>query len=85
MPQVKVYTTAYCAYCTRAKQLLSRKGVTYQEVDLSNDDALREQISGETGWRTVPQIFIGDEFIGGFDELKALDDAGRLDAMLANG
>lgn len=82
MPQVKVYTTAYCPYCVRAKQLLTRKGVAYEEVDLSHDDAQREQVSRDTGWRTVPQIFIGNRFVGGFDELKALDDAGELDALL---
>ncbi|MBI1818205.1 MAG: glutaredoxin 3 [Deltaproteobacteria bacterium] len=83
MANVRVYTTASCPFCVRAKQLLTRKGVAFDEIDVGDDDALREQITRETGWRTVPQIFVGDRFIGGFEELKALDADGQLDPLLA--
>ncbi len=82
MAIVKVYTTAYCPYCVRAKALLKHKDVPFEEVDIGDNDALREQVIRESGRRTVPQIFIDGEPIGGFDELKALDDDGQLDVML---
>jgi glutaredoxin 3 len=80
---VKLYTTVYCPYCIQAKELLKRKGVRFEEFDVAQDDELRERIIRESGRRTVPQIFIGDRAIGGFDELKALDDQGELDRLLA--
>lgn len=83
MKTVKVYSTNYCPYCTRAKQLLKSKNIPFQEIDLTNDSELREKISGETGHQTVPMIFIGDKFIGGFDNLNALSQKGELDALLA--
>jgi glutaredoxin 3 len=67
----------------RAKSLLQRKGVSFEEVDVSNDDALREQMIEVSGRRTVPQIFINGEPIGGFDELYALEQDGQLDRLLA--
>lgn len=83
MKQVKVYSTNYCPYCTRAKQLLKSKNIAFQEIDLTNDTELREKISNQTGHQTVPMIFIGDQFIGGFDNLNSLSQKGELDAMLA--
>ncbi len=83
MTTVKVYTTSYCPYCVRAKQLLSRKGVPFEEIDLGSDDALRERIVRESGRRTVPQIFIDGQPIGGFEELRELEDKGELDVLLA--
>lgn len=82
MAAVKVYTTAYCPYCVRAKALLRHKNVPFEEIDVSSDDALREQIVRESGRRTVPQIFIDGRPIGGYDELQALEDDGQLDVML---
>ena len=82
MAVVKVYTTAYCPYCVRAKALLKHKNVPFEEIDVGNDDALREQVVRESGRRTVPQIFVDGKAIGGFDELKALDDDGQLDHLL---
>ncbi len=82
MATVTVYTTPYCPFCRRAKILLSSKNIEFREVDVS-DYAQREELEARTKWPTVPQIFIGEEFIGGSDELQALDDEGRLDAMLA--
>ncbi len=81
---VKVYTTPICAYCVRAKQLLTKKGVAYQEIDLSRQPPeVRAELMARTRHRTVPQIFIGERFIGGFDELYALDRKGELDGLLA--
>ncbi len=83
MAQVTLYTTPICPYCVRAKQLLQRKGVAYEEIDLSRDNELRMDIMRKTGQRTVPQIFIGEQHIGGSDDLYALEREGRLDALLA--
>lgn len=83
MKPVKIYTTDYCGYCMRAKQLLSRKGVPYEEIDVSGDDAMRAklvELSG--GLRTVPQIWIGETHVGGYSDLAKLDAEGRLDTML---
>ena len=82
MSTVKVYTKKVCPYCTRAKALLGRKGVPYEEIDVENDDALRAWLVRATGQRTVPQIFVGDRSLGGFSDVDALDRQGRLDALL---
>jgi glutaredoxin 3 len=82
MAEVVIYTTQVCPYCVRAKQLLSRKGVAYREVDVSNDVAERTQLVQRTRQRTVPQIFIGEQHIGGCDELYALERVGKLDGLL---
>jgi glutaredoxin 3 len=83
MKPVVVYTTNYCAYCVAAKSLLTTKEIPFQEVDVTNDPTMRQELVQRTGRRTVPQIFIGDEPIGGFTELKALSDRGQLGAKLA--
>ena len=83
--EIKIYTTPICPYCVRAKQLLSQKGATYQEIDLSRESPeVRQQLMAQTRHRTVPQIFIGELHVGGYDDLSALDRAGKLDAMLAD-
>ena len=82
MKPVTVYTADYCFYCRAAKALLDRKGVTYVEVNVSDDDAERARLVERTGRRTVPQIFIGDAPVGGSDDLHALERAGELDALL---
>jgi GrxC family glutaredoxin len=76
--RVKLYTTASCPFCIRAKRLLEARGIPFEEIDVGNDDALREEIMQRTGRRTVPQIFIDERSIGGFEELAALDAAGKL-------
>jgi GrxC family glutaredoxin len=76
--RVKLYTTASCPFCIRAKHLLEARGIPFEEIDVGNDDALREEIMQRTGRRTVPQIFIDERSIGGFEELAALDVAGKL-------
>lgn len=83
MADVVIYTTPICPYCVRAKHLLKQKGVAYREVDVSRDANERLALMERTRQRTVPQIFINDEHIGGCDELYALERAGQLDAKLA--
>jgi glutaredoxin 3 len=81
---VKIFTTRVCPYCVRAKALLAKKGIAYEEVDVGGSDELRQWLVGASGGlRTVPQIFIKGTPIGGFDELAALDRSGQLDALLA--
>ncbi len=82
MTKVKIYTTNYCPHCVRAKNLLKRKKVSFEEIDLTDNAALRGRLEEETGWMTVPMIFIGKEFIGGADNLEKLEEAGELDAKL---
>jgi glutaredoxin 3 len=83
MSKVVIYTAGLCPYCHRAKELLRSKGVVYEEIDLTGRaaerDALRQKAGGRT---TVPQIWIGEDHVGGCDDLHALDREGRLDAML---
>jgi glutaredoxin 3 len=84
MRPVEIYTTPICPYCTMAKRLLQRKGVAYAEIDVSRDPALRDAMTQRAkGRRTVPQIFIGGTHVGGCDDLHDLDQAGKLDALLA--
>lgn len=83
MSAVEVYVTRTCPYCIRAKELLKRKGVNFQEIDVSNDDEARMALVKKAdGRRTVPQIFINGQGIGGCDDLYALDAAGKLDTLL---
>ena len=84
MTRVVLYTTPYCGYCRAAKHLLGKKGVTFTEIDVSEDMELRrEMIERAFGRRTVPQIFINDTHVGGYDELAELERAAKLDALLA--
>lgn len=84
MAEVKIYSTTVCPYCVRAKQLLERKGVAYTDINLSQEDPqVRLDLMQRTNHRTVPQIFINDQFIGGFDQLYALEREGKLDQLLA--
>jgi glutaredoxin 3 len=84
MKRVEIYTTRTCPYCIAAKALLSRKGIAFEETDVGARPEMRAEMTQRAGGRrTVPQIFIGGEHVGGSDELHALDRAGRLDPMLA--
>ena len=84
MAEVEIYTTPICPYCVRAKALLSKKGVSYKEIDVGGDPALRESmIKRAGGKRTVPQIFIDGHHVGGSDDLYALERRGELDQILA--
>lgn len=83
MPQIDIYTKFLCPYCSRAKALLETKGVDFTEIDISMGGAKRQQMLERSGGRsTVPQIFIGDTHVGGSDDLNALEEAGKLDALL---
>lgn len=84
MAKVEVYSTDYCPYCTKAKTLLEMKGVAYEEIDVTGDDAARDALVKKAeGRKTVPQIFINDKPIGGFDDLNALNSSGELETLLA--
>jgi len=82
MPDIVMYSTGWCPYCVRARALLERKGLLFREVKVDEDPVQRQTMLARTGGaRTVPQIFIGDYHVGGFDDLYALDKAGRLDEL----
>ncbi len=84
MKSVTIYTTPICPYCARAKSLLGKKGAAYAEVDVMMDSKARTEMQSKSGGaRTVPQIFIGDTYVGGCDELYALERDGKLDSLLA--
>lgn len=85
MKPVEIYTTPTCGYCAAAKRLLRTKGVEFTEIDVSVDPSLRASMTDRAGGRrTVPQIFIGGAHVGGCDDLYGLNDAGKLDPMLAD-
>ncbi len=84
MPHITVYSGPNCPYCARAKSLLQKKGAAFEEFDVRADPAkLDEMLKRTGGKKTVPQIFIGDKYIGGSDDLYALDAKGGLDPLLA--
>ena len=83
MTDVSIYTTRICPYCVAAKRLLSKRDIPYEDIDVSNDPDKRAWLVQATGRRTVPQIFIKGEAIGGYDELAALDASGELAKKLA--
>lgn len=84
MPVIKMYCTAVCPYCQMAERLLNKKGVTeIEKIRVDLDPAQREHMMQITGRRTVPQVFIGERHVGGFDDLSALDAAGELEPLLA--
>jgi glutaredoxin 3 len=81
-PDIVMYSTGWCPYCLRARGLLERKGLPFREIKVDEDPAEREAMLARSGGRrTVPQIFVGEHHVGGFDELYALDKAGRLDEL----
>lgn len=84
MPTVEIYTSPFCGFCHAAKRLLSQKGVTFAEFDVSRDPGLRQKMMERAHGRyTVPQIFVGETHVGGCDDLYAMDRAGKLDPLLA--
>ena len=82
MPKILIYTTNICPYCLMAKRLFDKKGVSYTEINVDSQLGLREEMMRKTKRRTVPQIYIGDVHVGGFDDLYALDQQKKLDALL---
>lgn len=82
MPKIEIYSTSYCPFCRMAERLLDSKGVDYQAHDVTDDQEKRQWLVETTQQRTVPQIFINGQSIGGFTELRTLDQNGELDKML---
>ena len=83
MRPVTIYTTSWCPYCAAAKGLLKRKRAEFREIDIDAVEGAREEMIERAGRTSVPQIFVGEEHVGGCDDLHALDRAGRLDPLLA--
>lgn len=83
MAKIEIYTSPWCGYCARAKSLLERKGAAYEETDVMEDAGKRAEMRERSRRTTVPQIFINGRHIGGSDELAALEEEGKLDALLA--
>ena len=81
-PTVTMYTTSWCPYCSRARSLLQTKGVAFEDIDVEEAPEKRTEMQARSGRRTVPQIFSGDQHVGGCDDLHALEAAGKLDALL---
>lgn len=86
MAQVEIYSSMFCPFCTRAKHLLTQKGVEFVEIDVDTSPGRRnEMLDRANGQRTVPQIFIDNQHVGGSDDLAALERGGKLDGMLGGG
>jgi glutaredoxin 3 len=85
MAHVVIYSTTYCPYCTAAKALLRSKGVTFEEIDVTRDPQRRAEMERLSQRRTVPQIFIDGQSIGGYDDARDLDATGELDRLLGLG
>ncbi len=83
MPKITIYSTNRCPFCVSAKRLVEEKNFAFEEINLSTQPDELIALKNKTGMRTVPQIFIGDEFIGGFQELSALNESGELDKKMA--
>ncbi|MDP1601951.1 MAG: glutaredoxin 3 [Legionella sp.] len=84
MATVIMYSTAYCPYCIRARDLLEQKKITYQDIRIDEQPSKRDEMIAKSGRRTVPQIFINNQPIGGCDDLYALENQGQLDNLLSN-
>jgi glutaredoxin 3 len=82
-PRIVMYATGWCPYCTRARRLFESKGVAFEEIDIDEVEGARAEMRKRSGRTSVPQIFINDRHVGGYDDTKALDDAGQLDPLLA--
>jgi glutaredoxin 3 len=83
MPQITVYTTEPCSFCTRVKQLLASRGYEYSEINLARDPEGRSALVSLTGMMSFPQVIVGDEVVGGFDQTLAADQSGRLKELVA--
>mgnify|MGYP001627794847 CR=1 FL=1 len=83
MQPVTIYTTPFCGFCHAAKRILTSKDVTFTEIDVSRDPELKQEMMTKSGRHTVPQIWVGETHVGGFDELNALERAGKLDPLLS--
>jgi glutaredoxin 3 len=79
---VRIYTASYCSFCRHAKELLRERGIAFEEIDVTADARTREWLVGATGRRTVPQVFVGEKAIGGYEELRSRDRSGRLAGLV---
>jgi glutaredoxin 3 len=79
---VRIYTASYCSFCRHAKDLLRERGIAFEEIDVTDDARMREWLVGATGRRTVPQVFVGEKPIGGYEELRSLDRSDRLASLV---
>jgi glutaredoxin 3 len=79
---VTVYTGSFCGFCTQVKALLERRGIPYTELSVEDEPGLREQLMARSGRRTLPQVFVGERYIGGAEELRALDVSGELTQLM---
>jgi glutaredoxin 3 len=85
MKKVKIYTTHYCPYCDSAKRLFSQLNISYEEISLEDNNELRDRLSRENGgWRTVPMIFVGEQFVGGYTDAAQLHRDGKLLPLVQN-
>lgn len=82
MPAVTVYTGSFCGYCLQVTSLLERRGIPYAEVNVEDEPGLREKLLARSGRRTLPQVFVGERYIGGADEIRALDASGELNQLM---
>lgn len=85
MAKITMYSTSWCGFCAMARRLLEQKGQVWDEIDVDAEPGGREEMMRKSGRHTVPQIWIGDRHVGGFDDLSALASSGELDALLADG
>jgi glutaredoxin 3 len=83
MPRITMYSTSWCGYCAMARRLFESKGQSWDEIDVDGEAGRRDEMIERSGQRTVPQIWIGERHVGGYDDLAALERAGELDALLA--
>jgi glutaredoxin 3 len=82
MPAVTVYTGNFCGYCLQVTSLLERRGIAYAEVNVEDEPGLREKLLARSGRRTLPQVFVGERYIGGADEIRTLDASGELNQLM---
>lgn len=81
-PRILIYSNKRCTYCAAARMMFTKKGLRFDEIEISGDDDVRKEMERLTGSRSIPQIFINDQLVGGFDELCALDKSGDLEKLL---
>ncbi|MGH8134837.1 MAG: glutaredoxin domain-containing protein [Steroidobacteraceae bacterium] len=82
---VKVYTSSFCGYCVRTLGLLQRRGIEYTEISVEDSPGLRDELLAKSGRRSLPQVYLGERYLGGAEELAAMDRNGELDQLLAKG
>ena len=84
-PPVKVYTSSFCGHCMRAMDLLQRRGIEYTEISVEDSPGLRDELLARSGRRSLPQVYLGERYLGGADELAMMDRSGELDRLMAKG